>query len=205
MKSRKMFLILLISIILISIGIVVALCLLNEKEGVLVQDRKESEQLIHDEGPMLLNEEQQEFLKSSILEIEFEEMNNAQRKSAWMLLNAMAEINFVENRQPGESGISYMMWILRMLGIELFEEIEIISYDNAHVVEIGRLPGVSGYFFARLIVENGEIYYVHYHQTIGLQMVIKGSEYGKLVYSSLSHFIENGEIHVREGFCDIAI
>jgi len=200
MKNKKIFLILLICIIFISTGVVAVWYLISDEGVGPLEDRREPENLIRDEGEMLLTEEQQQFLKESILEIEFEEMNNAQRKSAWMLLNAMAEANFVENRQPGESGVFDMMWILGMLGIELIQEIGIVRYDNADVVEPYAIPNISGYFLARVIVEDGRIYYLHYDQTFGLQMVMQGSEYGKLVYSSASHFIRRGEIHVRAGF-----
>ena len=200
MKKKKIFLIPLICIVLISMGIVSVWYLTSDEEVVPLEDRREPEKLIRDEGEMLLTEEQQQFLKESILEIEFEEMNNAQRKSAWMLLNAMAEVNFVERANTGESGVFYAMWILGMLGIELIQEIEIVRYDNDDIVEPGRIPNISGYFLARVIVENGKIYYLHYQQVTGLQMVMQGSEYGKLVYSSASHFIRRGEIHVRAGF-----
>ncbi|MCL2354676.1 MAG: hypothetical protein FWC68_02110 [Oscillospiraceae bacterium] len=204
--NRKMFLIVLICIIIISVGIVVAFYLINEEEVMPLEDRRKSEKLINDEDEMLLTEEQQQLLKDSILQELFEEMNNRQRKSAWMLLNAMDEVDFVEHTHPGESGVFNVMWILGMLGIELIGEIEIVSYDNDDIVILGEGPSnVLGYFVARIIVENGEIYYLHYHQTLGLQMVIKGSEDGKLLYSPISHSIRGREIRVKRGFEDVAL
>ena len=143
MKKRTVFIIILICVVVISFSIVGIFHIINENEVIPMEYEKNSD-VVGEEGPMLLNEEQQQILKDSILESEFEEMNNVQRKSAWLLLDAMNEINFEENTYPGESGVFHAVWILERLGIEAIEGIDIVRVEEG-------FHDLSGDFIARII------------------------------------------------------
>jgi len=141
---------------------------------------------------MELTQEQYQLVKDSILPVSFDDMNAVERKNAWIILNAMREIGFIENRSQGESGVSVATWILEMLDLGAISDFTIVHYDN----DVGY--GVAGHFIASFISENGGIYYLWYNQTWGLSAVTKGDRYGEAVYDRIFHTIVDGEIRERE-------
>jgi len=190
MKNKKVILVILICLVIISLGVVGAFYLINEENG-MAPARERGEITLEREGDeVLLTEEQYQLVKDSITQRQFERMSDIERKSTWLLLNAMSEIDFVENAQPGESLAATAVIILGVLGVEAIEEITIIEVaENVHFVDRT--------FMARIISDNNEIYYILYDPTWGLQMVIKDSEDGEIIFSRLTHIIIDGEVHER--------
>ena len=140
-----------------------------------------------------MTEEQYKLLHESILPIEFEQMSQTERRNAWLFLSTMAEMNFVENRAPGESGVSLATWILDLLGVGEISEFVVVDE-----VEDDGGYNVNAWFTARITNQEGEIYYIRYFQTQGLGFVNKGSVDGELLYSPVFHAIVDGQIFERE-------
>jgi len=56
---------------IVNLGVIAVFYLINNKEVLPLENKKESERLIDDEDEMLLTEEQQQILKNTILEPEY--------------------------------------------------------------------------------------------------------------------------------------
>jgi len=184
-KNKKTVVIILICVLVISLGIAGILYLMNDRSYNTLENGEDE--------MTLLTEEQNQLLKDSIFHGQFEQMNEIERKSAWLILNAMAEINFIENTYPGESGVANAVRVLGLLGIETIEEITIVRV-NEDVDDLART------FVARIINEKNEPYYILYNRTWNLEMVTKGSERGEIIYSSATHIIIDGQVRLRRGF-----
>jgi len=141
---------------------------------------------------MGLTREQHQLLVNSILPVSLESMNEVEVKNAFTILDAMREIGFVENRSPGESGVSLTTWILEMLELGEIRDFAIVENNSEG-------PGsVRGHFIARFSCENDEEYYMFYNKTWGLQWVRRGDRRGEAVFDSHLHFIDDGRIVERE-------
>ena len=162
-------------------------------------DREEnSVSLINGGAEMRLTEEQYQLLESSINSESFEQMNDIKRKNAWLFLNAMAEIGFVEGRYPGQSRVGLATRILELLGVGEIQELEIVNYENDIYDPDRGTYGVNGYFIARIVGENDLIYYVHYFQTGGIGIVFKDRDNGEIIYNRALHTIIDGRLCKRE-------
>lgn len=148
--------------------------------------------LIRNEGNMTLTQEQYQLLKDSILPLSLQQMNATERYNAWTILNSMRNIEFSENRSSGESGVSLATWILEMLNVGEIKDFVVVEKN----VECA--ANVSGIFVATFVSEGGDTYYIWYHQTWGLQAIVKGSRNGEIVYDRIFHTIVDGRIVERE-------
>ena len=180
MTNKKILIIILICVLIIILS---ALSIFYLIRG--IRPSKESD--------IILTDEQYQLVRDSVFHMEFEEMNNVQIRNAWQLLMAMEEIGFVENRQPGQSGVAGATRILDALGIE-----EVGTIDNMWIEE-GINDNVRT-FVAIITSKDNEVYYISYNQILGLQMVRKEGESGEVLYSAATHYIVDGEIHIRAGF-----
>ena len=183
MKRNKIILMVLISILIISIGVVAVLYLIDDKGSMSVMNGGE-EIMLAEEG-IGLTEEQYQSLKNSIRS--FDQMSNVERKNAWMILNLMDEIGFIENRSPGESGVGRATGILEMLDIGVIQEIEFVRIDQAD-------QKLANVLVIRIISTEGIAYYLKYSQTSGLGVVTVESEGGEMIYNGAIHTIIDGKI-----------
>ena len=135
-----------------------------------------------------LTEEQYQLLVDSMLRGEFEQMSDINRRNAWLMLDLMREVEFVENRYPGESGVSLATWILELLNIGEIQELEFVRIEELHYGDL------AADLLMRLLSEESNIYYIWYNRTWGLQLVIAEDEYGEIIYSSGWHSIRDGQI-----------
>ena len=137
---------------------------------------------------MGLTEEQYQLLKDSIIPASLEQMNAMRRRNAWLMLNAMVEVDFVENTYPGESGVGLAAWILSLLDVGEIEELTDTRVSQG-------VHDLSDVLIMRFVSYDDNIYYIWYHRTWGLIMVKKDSEDGELIYSSDTHIIvDDGRI-----------
>ena len=139
MKSNKIILVILISVLFISAMVMGAFYLIDREEAVSVENGGDEMALTEEQYPislengrdeMTLTEQQYQLLEDSILLTELEDMSNIRRRNAWIFLNAMAEIGFVEGRYPGQSSVSRATWVLDVLGVGEIQELEIVNYEN---------------------------------------------------------------------------
>jgi hypothetical protein len=182
MKRNKIILVIFISGLFIGAVVMGAFHFIDE-EGPVPLESGEDE--------MILTEEQYQLLKDSIIPIELEQMSGIERRNAWLILNAMAEIGFVENRYPGESGIGSVTWILNLLGVGEIEELTTVRIDQED-------EPLAGVLVIKIVTIEDSIYYIRYHQTWGIDMIIKESEDGEVIYDRFMHSIIDGRICERE-------
>ena len=131
-----------------------------------------------------VTEEQYQLLRDSILSDSLEQMNEIRRRNAWLMLDAMAEIGFVENTYPGESGVSLATAILEMLEVGEIKEVTSAQID----------PGfhdLDGVLIMKIETYDSSIYYVWYNQTLGLRVVRKDSEDGEVIYDNPLDFLKD--------------
>ena len=139
-----------------------------------------------------LTEEQYQLLKDNILYSTLEEMNYIRQKNSWLIITEMLRVGFVENVYPGESNVGTATRIFEVLDVGIFNSIEIIDFDNDDIRNPGECcPGVNGYFNARIISQQGDLYYMRFCQIWGLTTVRKNNE---VVYSVGTHRIIDGKI-----------
>ena len=143
-----------------------------------------------------LTAEQYQLLTISIMQSHLEELGNVEIRNAWKILDAMREVDFVENTYQGESGAAHATWILDMLGIGEIQELTVIEIQE-------RFPGdLSSMLVMRIINETSNVYYLFYDQTWGLGIVREDNENGEMIFGSLTHFIRDGQIcHRITGEC----
>jgi len=181
MKRNKMILVVLISVLVIGTAIVSAFHLIDGGDGMMLTEEEGIE----------LTAEQYQLLRDSILHVELEDMCNIERRNAWLILDAMAEIGFVENRSPSESGVSRATWILDMLGVGIIQELTVVRVSEG-------IHDLVDVLVIRILNTEGRTYYAQYNQTWGLGGVRKGSEDGEIIYSRIMHAIIDGQICRRE-------
>ena len=177
MKKNKVIIVL----VIVAIAIIGAISLNKWKnERSLTRARNE----------ITINEEQYRLLRESLLSREVRMMNNFERRNAWKLLNAMENAGFVENVYPRSSAAALAVEKLRLLGIDVIEEIDNVRID-------GNQDSSAATLVARIRDDRNRVYYILYNQSWGLSMVIRGSEDGKIIYCNLTHFMLNGRIYER--------
>jgi len=146
---------------------------------------------------MGLTREQHQLLEDSLRPVILENMNSERRFNAFSMLDAMREIGFVEN---GGSSLGNAKRILYLLELGVIRDFTLVEYDIDCIEgnPYRTIPSLVGFFDARFTCENGEVYYVHYNQTWGLQWVRRGDRRGEAVFDSHSHTIVDGRIVERE-------
>ena len=145
-------------------------------------------EVIREDG---LTEEQYQFLTSSILRGVFEELGAVERRNAWLILDAMREVGFIEPTQPGQSRAGSASWILGMLGIGEIQELTVVEHHPCNSYEN---LNVNGFLILRIVSEENNIYYADFGQTWGLDMVFEESWNGILIFSRIFHRIIDGQI-----------
>jgi hypothetical protein len=186
MKRNKIILVILICVLIISIGVIAAFRLIDGQDSI-GEDSPPSMSVENGGAELELTEEQYQLLKDSILHEEIEEMSDIRRINAWFILNAMREIEFVENRSPGESGVGSATWILDLLGVGEITELSVVRVtEGAH--------DLAGELIVRIVNTEGSTYYIWYNRTWGLGEVTKESEDGEMIYNSLMYTIIDGRI-----------
>jgi len=145
--------------------------------------------LTNEECNMLLTEEQYELIKGSISQELLEEMGSIECKNAWVILDAMREVGFIENTYPGESGVGLAVWIIGMLHIGEFKEMTPVRIEGTDF---------ASSLVLRAVNQAGNTYYIRHHRTWGLALVARDTEDGEVVYCSVTHAIIDGKICVRE-------
>ena len=143
------------------------------------------------EASVPVTEEQYQFLRASILEID--DMDNIERRNAWLILDAMREIDFVESGQPGQSRVSLATWVLKLLDIGEITELTVVrfelgEFDNKH----------NDMLVIRIVNIKNNIYYFTYDRGRGLGRITMGSEDGERIYSRAIHTIRDGQLCRRE-------
>ena len=155
-----------------------------------LMEREDSATVLNANEDISLTEEQYQLLVDSILPGSLGQMNDIELQNAWLILNLMAEIEFVENRYPGESGVSLATWILDMLDVGRIKEVTIsdVLQEDLEFANV---------LVMRLVNEDNRIYYARYNQTWGLTMVRKDSEDGEIIYG-INHAVIEGKLCLLE-------
>jgi len=174
--------------------IVILICVLTISVGVvstfLSRDGEDSMLVANEGDEMTLDEVQYQLLKDSIRNVEIEEMSSVRRRNAWLILDKMKEIKFVENTYPGESWVAHATWILDLLDVGQITEL--------FVVRVNQNNSLAAELILRIVNEEDSTYYIWYNRTWGLGMVTTESENGEIIYDSIMHTIINGQICERE-------
>ena len=144
---------------------------------------------------MGLTEEQYQLLVDSILPESLEQMNVIRRRNAWLILDTMAEIEFLENAAQGQSPVSYAAGILDLLNVGEITNITVVQVER----EIDEYTdSVFDILVIKITNEDGEIYYLRYPRASLLSRVTRGSEEGEIIYESQMFTIRNGRLCERE-------
>ena len=217
MKRNKLILGIFIGVLFICAVVLGAINLINREDSVPVtNDGNETviteesipetnggdEMILPEEEVTPLTEEQYQQLKDSIRPESFDYMNSIMRRNAWLLLDTMAEVEFVENRNPGESAVSGASWILEQLGVGEIEKLTVVDIWHQNIDDLAAV------LIIRIVNSEDRTYYLQYNQTWGLGVVRKDSEDGELIYSIATHFIvDDGRIcgleHSGSAICKI--
>ena len=167
---------------------------LTDEENSMPETDGGDEMALTEEDVTLLTEEQYQLLTDSILPGAFEEMSNVERRNAWLMLDAMAEVEFFESN-PSQSGVGRATWILGMLSVGEIQELTVVRVER-------EIDDFTDSLVDDLIIRivNGEdsIYYVWYQRSSGLGMVTTDSEDGEMIYNRVLHTIRDGQICERE-------
>jgi hypothetical protein len=154
-------------------------------------DREDSVSLENVEDEVTLTEEEYQLLQDSIRPAALEQMCNIERRNTYLILNAMADIAFTENRAQGQSNVGFATRILDLLGVGEIKEITPLRIDQND----GTLQGI---LVTRIITVDDSTYYMRYHQTWGTDIVRKESEDGETVYDRFMHVLYDGRLCERE-------
>jgi len=188
--------------VLFIVMIVMGVFHLREKEGSMPDTNGNYQVTIYELTleEMGLSEDQYQLLRNSLLHVDH--MNTIRRRNAWLMLDAMAEIEFVENRSPGESGVGLATRLLELLNVGEIKELTVVDIWQQNIDDL------AAELFIRIVNSENRTYYMWYNQTWGLVMVRKGSEDGEIIYSSIMHtIVEDGRIcgleHNEPAICKI--
>jgi len=186
MNSKKIILGILIFVLIIS-AVVISNLYLRESKDYLLDTSDNYEVTIYDLTleEMGLTDEQYQLLVDSILPESLEQMSVIRRRNAWLILDMMVEIDFVESTAPGQSRVGYATWILDVLGVGEIEELDIalLSQDALTI---------------RIVNEDDEIYYLRYPRSSLLSRVTRDSEDGEILYEGQIHAVRDGRLCERE-------
>jgi len=189
-KRNKIILVISLCVLIISVGVVVFSYLTDQEKSMSVANG-EDEMMFSEVGEIELTEEQYQLLQDSLLHNSLEEMSSIERKNAWLILNVMDEIEFIENRYPGESGVDIAVWTLELLGVGEIREIDFVRIEEgAH--------DLAGTLILKIVNQESNVYYIWYNRTWGLGVVTTESEEGEMIYNSAIHTIRDGQICKRE-------
>ena len=140
---------------------------------------------------MGLTEEQYQLLRDSIMPESLEQMSATERRNAWLILDAMAEIEFIESATQGQSPVSFATWVLDLLGVGEIKELTVVRVsEGAH--------DLFDILIMRIVNEEDDVYYIWYPRSLSLDMVTRDSEDGEIIYDSLIHTIRDGQLCERE-------
>ena len=181
--TKKIILIILTCILVISVSVVVFLFVINGRNFTTMINGENKIELVEE-----LTEEQYQLLKDSIFYGALEEMNKVERRNAWMFLNAMREKEFAESRYPGESGVSMLVEVLDLLDIGAIEKLMIVRLEQG-------IHELADVLIIRITNRKNNEYYVFYNRTWGVQMIRKNSENGEIIFNGARHIIWNGQIY----------
>ena len=129
-----------------------------------------------------LTEEQYQFLSASILSTD--QMNTIRLRNAWLMLDLMREVEFVERGHPGESGVRLATGILEMLRIGEFRKVSFVEIVDDGVVET---------LIMRAVNMDNNVYYLRYGRGLG----VVSREDGEILYNRVIHRIIDGRICYR--------
>jgi len=112
--------------VLIIIAIIVVILYLIERENSMPVLSDDFQDIIYELTleEMELTEEQYQLLRDSLLHVDH--MNAIRRRNAWLILDEIKEIEFVENRCPGRSNVGDATWILDVFGVGEIKELSTI-------------------------------------------------------------------------------
>jgi len=189
MNRRKVILVIFIGVLFIG-AIAIGVFNLRETEDLMTMENGDYQVTIYDLTleEMGLTEEQFQLLRDSILHIDH--MNAARRRNAWLMLDAMAEIEFVENRSSGESAVGRATGVLDVLGVGEIQELTVVR-----VLEEESLAAV---LVMQIVNTEDRTYYLWYNRTWGLGVVTRDNENGEMIYNSLIHVVRYGQLCERE-------
>lgn len=188
MKRKKITLGILIGVLFIGAVVFGVFHLIDREEDDMAEVNGGDEMVLPEDDATPLTEEQSQFLRDSISDSDY--MSNVSRRNAWLILDAMAEIEFVENRYPGESGVGVVTLILGLLGVGEIEELTIVRVWQQNIDDLAASLTI------RIVNMEGRVYYVWYNQTWGLEAITKESENGEILYDrELHRLTERGICH----------
>jgi len=171
MSKRKIVLVALLSALLIGIGIIVFLQLIDDSDDFLA--------VVRIDVDVPLNDEQNQLLTESILPGVLTEMNDIQDLNSWLMLEIMRQVDFVEGRTQGQSGVGLATLILYLLELGEFKEIAAVRVIPSHISPKSDL-------ILRAVNIEGGVYYISYNRTWGLSSVTRGAvsvlEGGEIVF-----------------------
>ena len=174
-KNKKIILVIMIIVLfLVGIAIGAGIVYLITREEDYVPD-------VYIAATVPITEEQYQVLSENILSGQLEEMSSIRRRNAWLLLDAMAEIEFVEGRPQGQSGLGLATAILDLAGIGEIEEIIVV--DTWLQFPDDSVTGLT----LQIINLEGNVYYLRYHRTWGLEVLRRGSIDGEELFSPSNH------------------
>ena len=157
--------------------------------GIREGNEGQQNQVVERRVEMLLDEEQNRLVKDSIFPYGpdgLEGLNKVQVVNAWHILSKMLEVNFVENRSPGESGVGSAVYKLEVLGIGEINEVQILESRN------------DGWptLVLKILTTDEEVYFLEYNDTWGLTAVSTGQGWFEedIIYDSYKHEIFDGRI-----------
>jgi len=178
----------LIVVILVISAVVIGVFYLIESADPFPELSDEFQDTIHQLTleEMGLTGEQYQLLRDSLPHVD--QMNAVRRRNAWMILNEMREIEFVENECPGQSNVGFATWILDIFGLGEIKEI-----FTVRILESVSL--IEDLLILRVINTNNNTYYLLYHQSWGLWEVTKENENGEIIYSKTTHIVWDGKMH----------
>jgi len=184
-------------VLMISVGVIGVLYSRGGEDNLIPEPSDDYEVTIYDLTleEMGLTEIQYQLLRDSIRATSLEQMNATRRRNAWLMLDMMVEIEFVETGYPGQSRVGYATGILDLLDVGEIREITPIRVVRA-IGESTDSP--SDILIIRIIDEEENIYYLWYPRSSLLGMVTKDSEDGEIIYDSLMFTIRNGQLCERE-------
>ena len=194
MIRRKIISGIFIGILMIGAIVIGILYLRGGEDNLITEPSDDFEVTIYDLTleEMGLTETQYQLLVDSIRTTSLEQMNVIRRRNAWLILDAMAEAEFVEfySSEDG-SRVGFATGILDLLDVGEIEELTVV-----------RLAQGDSYMADALIIkianENGEIYYLRYPRSSLLSRVTRDSEDGEIIYESQMFTIRNGQLCERE-------
>ena len=188
MKKKKMIFLILIYVLVIGASIISAIYLADQRDSI----REISggyEGVMAGMYEIELTVEQYQLVQDSILNTE--DMDEIRLRNAWLILDMITEVEFVETSPPGQSGVGLATWILEMLDVGAIQEITFVGIRRA---EDEFIDSLFDDLVLRIIGQEGQIYYIWYERSLGLKMVREENEDGELLYLRRFHTIIDGKI-----------